>query len=83
MNPAEVSDGLLAEWRASPHPYKVIAGVITEWALTQERGSALPDNDTFAVSLPLVASPATWTRAKNFLVTLGVLSTNDGPYQVA
>ncbi len=79
----EVKDAQIAEWRGTGHPYKVVAAQIAEWALKQERGTVLPDNDFFAGDLPIVASASTWKRAKAFLKTWGVLQQNDGPLQVA
>jgi len=73
----------LAEWRDTGHPYKLIAAAIAVWADRQERGTVLPDDDVFGRDLDVVVSPATYQRAKRFLVTQGVLSTSDGPYQVA
>ena len=79
----EVTDALIAEWRATNHPYKVVAAEIAEWALKQERGTVLPDNGFFAGDLAIVASASTWKRAKSFLKTWGVLQQGDGPWQVA
>jgi hypothetical protein len=68
----------ITSWRASGHPYKLIAAAIAEWAMGRERGTVLPDNEFFGIE----GSPSTYRRAKAFLVTQGVLCTNDGPYQV-
>jgi hypothetical protein len=81
--PAEVTDAQIAEWRGTNHPYKVIAAEIAEWALKQERGTALPGNDFFAVDLGIAASASSWKRAKVFLKTAGVLHQGNGPYEVA
>jgi hypothetical protein len=43
----------------------------------------LPDNDVFGRKLNIDASPSTYRRAKMCLVSAGVLSTSDGPFQVA
>lgn len=83
MTPVEVNDARIAEWRATNHSYKVIAAEIAEWALRQDSGTLLPDNDFFARDLPIVASESSWKRAKTFLVTTGVLYLNDGPYRVS
>lgn len=83
MTPVAVTDALITEWRGTNHPYKVVAAQIAEWALQQERGTALPENEFFAGDLGIVASASTWKRAKAFLTTVGVLDSNDGPYQVA
>jgi hypothetical protein len=83
MTPAEVNTAQIAEWRATNHPYKVIAAEMAEWALSQARGTELPDNDFFAGNLAIVASASSWKRAKVFLAAVGVLYTNDGPYLVA
>lgn len=80
---AEVNADQIAEWRATNHPYKVIAAEIAEWALGQGRGAAVPDNDFFAGDLAIVASVSTWKRAKTFLKSWGVLQQGDGPWQVA
>jgi hypothetical protein len=69
----------LTEWRATFHAYKMIAAAMAEWAADKERGTVLPGNEYWGIE----ASPSTHRRAKKFLATLGVLSTNDGPYQVA
>jgi len=65
-------------WRATGHPYKLIAAAITEWAVGKERGTVLPDNKAFRID----ASATTYGRAKRFLVVQGVLNTNDGVFQV-
>jgi hypothetical protein len=83
MTPVEINDTQIAEWRATNHPYKVIAAEMAEWALTQERGTELPANDFFAGDLPIVASPSVWKRAKQFLKACGVLYRTDGPYLVS
>jgi hypothetical protein len=81
--PLEVNDAQIAEWRHTGHPYKIVAAEIAEWALKQDRGTALPGNDYFAGDLAIVASASTWTRAKTFLAAVGVLYSDDGLYQVA
>ncbi len=79
----EITAAQLSSWRATGHPYKVIAAEIATWAADQERGTVLPVNHVFGRNLGIEASGSTFTRAKRLLVTHGVLSTNDGPYQVA
>lgn len=79
----EVNDAQIAQWRATNYPYKVIAAEIAKWALEQARGTELPGNDHFAGDLAIVASASTWKRAKTFLAAVGVLYSDDGPYQVA
>ena len=81
MTPVQVDDVQIAQWRATNYPYKIVAAEIAEWALRQERGTALPDGDFFAGDLPIVASASTWTRAKVFLRTVGVL--RGGSFEVA
>jgi hypothetical protein len=81
--PLEVNDAQIAEWRHTGHPYKVIAAQIAEWALKQERGTPVPDNDYFAGDLRIMASKSTWTRAKALLADVALIYSNDGPYQVA
>jgi hypothetical protein len=49
----------------------------------QERGSVLPGNEVFGRKADVEASPSTFKRAKQFLVTHGVLEANDGPLYVA
>jgi len=66
-------------WRVTGHRYKLIAARIAGWAEGKERGTVLPDNEFFGID----ASASTYKRAKRFLVSQGVLSTNDGPFQVA
>jgi hypothetical protein len=83
MTPLEVSDAQIAEWQATNYPYKVIAAAMAEWVRTQRRGTELPENDFFAGDLGIVTSATTWNRAKKFLVAVGVLYQNDGPYLVA
>ena len=83
MSAVEADARLIAEWRSSPHPYKMIAAAMAEWALKHEAGVELPDDDNFAVNLPIVASDATWRRAKLLLVTLGVLRLGGDVYLVA
>lgn len=73
------TDDQLREWQYTGHAYKTIAAKIATWAADKERGTVLPDNETFGVD----ASPSTYRRAKNFLVGKGVLETNDGPFYVA
>lgn len=81
--PTEVSEAQVAEWRATNHPYKVIAATMAEWALNQDRGTPLPENSFFAGDLPIVASASVWKRARQFLEAIGVLYRNDGPYLVS
>lgn len=81
--PAAVSDAQIAEWRATPYPYKRIAAAIAQWAKEQDRGTLLPGNDFFAGNLDFAASVGTWKNAKAFLAATGVLYRNDGPYKVA
>jgi hypothetical protein len=80
-------DAQLAEWRASHKMYERAASVIATWARGKERGTVLPDNSLFQRSLAEITgdepSPSVWKRAKNYLVTQGVLSKVDGPFQVA
>mgnify|MGYP001300224549 CR=1 FL=1 len=83
MTPTEINDTQLAEWRNTRHPYKVIAAQIAEWAIKQDRGTVLPENDFFAGDLGIVASAKTWRSAKTLLAAVGVLYRNDGPYQVS
>lgn len=45
----------------------------------QERESVLPGNEVFGRKADVEASPSTFKRAKQFLVTHGVLEANDGP----
>ena len=78
--PAEVNDAQITEWRNNGSPYQRIAAEIAEWALKQDRGTLVPDNDHFAGDLDFVASDKTWSRAKKFLAGIGVLYVNDGPY---
>ena len=83
MIAAEVTPAQIAEWRRPGYPYKLIAAAMVEWARTQERGTALPGNDFFAGDMDIVASEATWIRARIFLATVGVLTPLGGPYVVA
>ena len=83
MKPVQVDARLIAQWRGTGHPYKLAAAEMAEWALTQERGTALPDGDFFAGDLPIVTSGSTWKRARTLLVTAGVLRLDGGAYQVA
>ena len=82
MITAEDLDARIIEWRRTGHPYKRLASVIASWAREQERGTTLPGNDFFAGDLDFAASTSTWTRAKVFLRTVGVLRGN-GPFEVA
>jgi hypothetical protein len=43
----------------------------------------LPNNEVFGHKADVEASPSTYKRAKQFLVTHGVLETNDGPFYAA
>jgi hypothetical protein len=83
MTPVEVNDAQIAEWRRQGQAYKQIAAAIAEWAIEQDRHTALPGNEFFAGNLGITASKSTWTRAKAFLAAIGVLYSNDGPYQVS
>jgi len=74
-----VSNTQLREWKATNHPYKLIAAAVAEWAASQERGTALPDDEYFRIE----ASPSTYKRAKKLLQTHGVLEVRDGPFYVA
>lgn len=73
----------VTSWRGSGKTYQMIAAEMAEWARAQERESVLPDNEVFARKADVEASPSTYKRAKQFLVTHGVLETNDGPFYVA
>jgi hypothetical protein len=73
------TDAQVTSWRGSGKTYQKIA----EWARSQERGSVLPDNEVFGHKADVEASLSTYKRAKQFLVTHGVLETNDGPFYVA
>lgn len=77
------TDAQVTSWRGSGKAYQKIAAEIAEWARGQERGSVLPDNEVFGHQADVEASPSTYKRAKQFLVTHGVLETNDGPFYVA
>jgi hypothetical protein len=77
------SEAQLSSWRASGKAYQVIAAEIAVWAQGKERGTVLPDNAVFGRQLSIDASPSTYKRAKMLLVAHGVLSTSDGPFQVA
>jgi hypothetical protein len=79
----EPDDTQIAEWKASGHPYKLIAAHIAEWAKGKEHGTLLPGNEEFAGNLPIVAGPGPWKRAKALLAEHGIIYRNDGPYQVA
>jgi hypothetical protein len=77
------TDAQVTSWRGSGKSYQKIAAEIAVWARGQERGSVLPDNEVFGRKAGVEASPGTYTRAKQFLVTHGVLGTSDGPFCVA
>jgi deferrochelatase/peroxidase EfeB len=77
------TEAQVTSWRGSGMAYQKIAAEIAEWARTQERGSVLPDNEVFGRKADVEASPSTYTRAKQFLVTHGVLEINHGPFCVA
>ncbi len=79
----KASDEQVAAWRASGAQYQQIAAVIAVWARDRERGTVLPDNSVSGARLSFEASDSTFKRAKAFLATHGVLSTSDGPFQVA
>jgi hypothetical protein len=79
MTSAKPTPEQVRAWRGSGHPYKLIAAAIAEWAADKELGTILPDNEFFGIE----ASERTYRRAKTFLVTQGVLSTNHGLFQVA
>jgi len=81
--PSQLTDARLSSWRASGKTYQIIAAEIGEWARGKERGTVLPDNAVFGRQLGIDASPSTYKRAKMLLVAQGVLSTSDGPFQVA
>jgi predicted transcriptional regulator len=76
---AKPTAGQLSEWKASNYPYRMIAAAIARWAADQERGTVLPDDESWGIE----ASGSTFKRAKRFLVTQGVLEINDGPHFVA
>jgi hypothetical protein len=80
---AEITDAQISSWRATGHPYKLIAAEIATWARVKERGTALPDNSEFGRDLDVTVSPKTYRRAKTFLVAQGVLEASDGPHYVA
>jgi len=82
MITAEDLDVRIVEWQRTHYPYKRLAAQIATWAREQERGTALPGNDFFAGDLDFAASTSTWTRAKVFLRTVGVLRGN-GSFEVA
>lgn len=75
-----VTDAQVTSWRGSGKKYQRIAAEIAEWARAQERGSVLPGNEVFGRKVDVEASPSTYRRAKQFLVTHAVLETNDGPF---
>ncbi len=77
------TDAQLRSWLGSGKRYQLIAAEMARWAAGKERGTALPDNSEFGRDLDVTVSVDTYWRAKRFLVTQGVLSINDGPYQVA
>jgi hypothetical protein len=79
----KATDVQVTSWRGSGKTYQKIAAEIAEWARGQERGSVLPENEVFGRKADVEASPNTFNRAKQFLVTQGVLETNDGPFHVA
>jgi hypothetical protein len=79
----KATDAQVASWRGSGKTYQKIAAGIAEWARAQERGSVLPDNEVSGRKADVEASPSTYRRAKQFLVTHGVLEANDGPFYVA
>lgn len=77
------TDAQVTSWRDSGKAYLKIAAEIAVWARTQERGSVLPENEVFGRKADVEASPSTYKRAKQFLMTHGVLESNDGPFYVA
>ena len=79
----KATDDQIRAWKGSGKEYQIIAAGIAQWAADKERGTALLSNEEFGRDLDFVASPRTYSRAKTFLVAQGVLSTNDGPFQVA
>jgi hypothetical protein len=79
----KATDAQVGAWRASGKTYQVIAAEIAVWARGKERGTVLPDDQVFGRQLNIDTSPSTYRRAKMFLVAQGVLSTSDGPFQVA
>jgi len=82
-NEVRATDAQVSAWRASGKTYQVIAAEIALWARGKERGTVLPDNQVFGRKLNIDPSPSTYRRAKMLLVRQGVLSTSDGPFQVA
>jgi hypothetical protein len=77
--PAKVTADQLTSWRITGHAYKRAAAAIAEWAAGKERGTVLPDDQSFGIE----ASPSTFKRARAFLAAQGVLEISDGPYFVA
>jgi hypothetical protein len=73
----------IRSWLGSGKPYQLLAAEIAAWAAGKERGTALPDNSEFGRDLDVTVGPTTYRRAKQFLVAQGVLSADDGAYQVA
>jgi hypothetical protein len=69
----------LRGWLGSGKPYQQIAAEIAAWAAGKERGTVLPDDSEFGRDLDVMVGPSTYGRAKRFLVTQGVLSTDDAP----
>jgi hypothetical protein len=80
---ANVNDAQVREWQASNRMDHQIAAAIAIWARGKEKGTSLPSDAEFERGLDFVASPSSYTRAKNLLAGLGVLSTGSGPYNVA
>lgn len=76
------TDAQVTSWRGSGKTYQRIAAEIAEWARAQERGSVLPGNEVFGRKADVEASPSTYRRAKQFLVSHGVLEANDGSFYV-
>jgi hypothetical protein len=79
----KATDAQVTSWHGSGKTYQRIAAEITEWARAQERGSVVPSNEVFGRKADVEASPTPYWRAKQFLVTHGVLEANDGPFYVA
>jgi hypothetical protein len=83
----KATDEQVADWRSSHKMYERAASVIATWATGKKRGTVLPDNSVFQYALAEMTgdepSPSVWKRAKVFLVAQGVLSRNDGLFQVA
>jgi hypothetical protein len=77
------TDDQVSSWRASGKTYQVIAAEIAMWARGKESGTVLPEDKEFGRQLGIEASASTYQRAKVYLAARGMLSTSDGPFQVA